>query len=456
MSPASGGPGSGSGSGPGRDRVPASTRALAAVLAVALVALVVLAGGPRFAPSTPEEGDIGIENGYAATDPLRVTTDDGFNASERRAVVLRTMARVEAIRGLEFRENVSAELISRAEYRNRTSGGSSESEAQRAWNEQVWEALFIVDEETSVQSAFDSVFGASVLGYYSGGDIVIVSDSATPTLDTRTLAHELVHALQGERGWLRSDRDTQDGQLARDGLVEGDANVVEARYSERCGGEWSCLTSPERGGTSGEFNRGLLLTILTPYVEGPRLAGYLRRDGWSAVDRAYDRLPETTEQVIHPEAYPDEEPASVTVPDRSGPAWRRFDVSPVADRVGEASIYAMFQSNGVLDDHPRYRYDHPLSAGWGGDAIVPYTNGSAGGYVWRTTWDTVADAEAFLEGYHELLRVHNATRDGSVWIVPASEPYADAFRVTREGATVTVVNAPTRDQLDEVHAPGES
>jgi len=397
---------------------------------------------------------IGVENGYAAGDSIAVSPGDGFNASERRAVLARTKARVEAIRGLEFTGDVDLRVISRAEYRNRSRG--NRSDAYRAWNNQVWEALFIVDEETDVADAFDSTLGAAVLGFYADGEIVIVSDSETPTIDTRTLAHELVHALQGERGWLRSDRATQDGQLARNGLVEGDANVVEARYEQRCGAEWDCVEPPERRDGGGRFNRGLLLTLLTPYVEGPDLIASLRERGWSAVDDAYDRLPETTEQVIHPENYPDEGPVPVTVADRSADEWRRFDLEPAADRVGEASIYAMFWANGVTGDHPQYRYDYPLSDGWGGDAVVPYTNGSAYGYVWRTVWDSPEDARSFHEGYRELLRNHNATRDGAVWVVPESDPYADAFRVTREGRAVTIVNAPTVGTLDAVHASSPS
>jgi len=433
---------------------------------VALAALVALAGCAQFAPSldpgsgsrADPGGTIGVEDGYAATDPIAVTPDDGFNRSERRAVLARTKARVEAIRGLEFTGAVSLRVISRAEYRNRSSGSGGESgtEAYRSWNNQVWEALFIVDEGTDVGEAFESAFGVAVLGFYADGEIVIVSDSETPTIDTRTLTHELVHALQGERGWLRSTRATQDGRLARSGLVEGDANYVQARYEERCGVEWTCLERPSRQGRAGEFNRGLLLTVLAPYVEGPDLVGSLRRRGWDAVDRAYGRLPETTEQVIHPEKYPDEEPMRVTVADRSSAEWRRFDVDPAADRVGEASIYAMFWANGVTGDHPQYRYDHPLSAGWDGDAVVPYTNGSAAGYVWRTVWDTERDAREFVEGYHELLRSHDATREGAVWVVPESDPYTDAFRVTRDGRTVTIVNAPTVGALADVHAPASS
>jgi hypothetical protein len=41
-----------------------------------------------------------------------------------------------------------------------------------------------------------------------------------------------------------------------------------------------------------------------------------------------------------------------------------------------------------------------------------------------------------------------------VYRIPEGGGYADAFRVRRNGSTVTVVNAPTVEELDRVHDPG--
>lgn len=212
----------------------------------------------------------------------------------------------------------------------------------------------------------------------------------------------------------------------------------------------------------------MFLTIFAPYAEGPRFVRALReRGGWAAVNDAYRQFPESTEQIIHPATYPDESPADVTVADRSGPDWDRFDLDPTADTVGEASIYAMFRANGQISRAPAYNYSHPLSAGWGGDAVVPYRtgngngggdsrgtgNGTSYGYVWKTVWDTPADAREFADGYRGVLEGHDATEvaDG-VYVVPDSDPFGDAFRVTRRGSTVVVVNAPTQADLADVHS----
>ncbi|MFB6205439.1 MAG: Hvo_1808 family surface protein [Haloglomus sp.] len=434
--------------------------------AVALAALLVLSGCSVGAPleggerGDPASDQLGWENGYWYDDSLSVTLDDGLNETERRRVVARTMARVERIRDLEFESRVPVEVITREQYREQRSGNGSDSRsAFNRWNNQVWEAIFIVDEDAHVSETLDSVFSSSVQGYYSPSkdEIVVVSGTETPTIDRATLSHELTHALQDQHFGLGASRDTQDGQLAADGLVEGDANYVEAAYERRCReGQWSCLDRPERGGGGGggTFNRGLFTTVYAPYAAGPGYIDELRsRGGWDAVDAAYDQYPTSTEQVIHPERYPDDEPARVTLPDRSGADWRRFDVDPVYDTVGEASIYAMFWANGQLEDHAHYNYSHPLSTGWDGDRVVPYRNGDEYGYVWRTVWDSPAEAREFAEGYRTLLRSHDAeARGDGVYVVPESDPYADAFHVSRSGDTVTVVNAPTVGQLDAVHA----
>ncbi|UPM42386.1 Hvo_1808 family surface protein [Halocatena salina] len=399
--------------------------------------------------------DLGQEGGYSATDELDVTTDDGLNESERESVVHRTMARIEVIRGLEFDRDVSVRVISRAEYREQRNQFGLSSTNETEWTEQVWEALFLVDESTNATEAISDVYRGSVLGYYSEEDIVIVSDSDTPRIDPYTLAHELTHALQDQQLTLNVRDETQDAQLATNGLIEGDANAVEYEYRRRCEGSWSCLPRPVQPSDRSDRNQGVYTTISMPYVKGPAFIEALsERGGWETVNDAYESLPESTEQIIHPTRYPDESPESVRIADRSAEQWQRFTASPGTETVGEASIYTMFRTNGVIPapQNGRENYSHPMSTGWAGDRLVPYNNTDGqNGYVWKTKWDTERDAKQFVDGYERLLEQHNASAVDGTHRLPESDPYADAFRVTREGRTVTIVNAPTADELDRIH-----
>jgi len=431
--------------------------------ALALVALLALAGcaPPVSGPGRPDPAidRLGYENGSWHDDPLQVTTADGLNESEREAVLARTMARVEEIRGLEFRESVSLEVISRAEYLDRR-GDRGSGGAEELWNNQVWEALLLVGEDNNVSDAFGSTLSTTVQGYYSGGDIVIVSDSPTPTIDRRTLAHELVHALQDQHHSFGGNPEFQDRQLAHRGVTEGDANYVQRLYEQRCGSEWDCLDRPERTGSGGgPFNFGVFLTIFTPYAAGPGFVEQVRdRDGWRGVDALYGQFPESTEQVIHPERYPDERPVDVAVADRSNARWNRFDLDrPATDTVGEAAIYAMVWANGQVQQDGRspYQYDHPLSDGWAGDQVVPYRNGDRFGYVWVTAWDSPAEAREFLAAYRQILANRSTRRHSAgVYVLPESDPFGDAFRVQRRGDRVRIVNGPSVAALDGIHDSG--
>ena len=427
---------------------------------------------------TPSADRLGWEAGYSATDPLAVDASDGLNASELNATVARTMARVETIRDLEFTEPVPVEVVSRQEFRERDVTFVERRDPRVT--EAFWEALFLVGEAENATTAIDDVFGGGVVGYYTpsdGGRIVLVSDDASPRVDTGTLAHELVHALQDQHFDRSYDRDSFDGRVGAQGLTEGDPVAVERAYRARCAGEWSCLPG-RRGGGNGAAaiarHPGVYLAFVQPYVTGPGFVEALRnRSGgdWTAVNEAYAEPPAASEQVIHPGSYPEGRPVAVTVPDRSGPNWTRVG----RDTVGEAGVHVSFWANGFVDrpdDEISTDYRDPLSAGWDGDALVVYTaseatgsadaggqatasqaNGSLG-YVWRLEWENETEAREFKRAYETMLRLrHGARLVASDTYLAEDGPFADAFRVTRTGETVTVVNAPSVTELREVHAP---
>jgi hypothetical protein len=428
--------------------------------ALALLALVALAGcnAPVDGEGRPDPvfDRIGWEAGHWYDDPIRISTGDGLNERERAAVVARAMARIEHLRGKEFREPVPVDVISREAYSERYGGGGGRDR----FDDQVYEALLLVGENSSTADDRGQALDASVQGFYSSrsGEIVLVSDSATPTVDRSTLVHELVHALQHQQLSLGVATETQDARRAQLSVIEGEANNLQTMYADRCGRAWDCIDRPARqgggGGGNSDLNVGLFLTIYAPYATGPGFVEAIRdRGGWAAVDALYEQFPTSTEQVIHPEAYPDAEPVSVTVADRSTDEWNRYDRDPPGDRAGEAAIYAMLWANGAVDVQGRavYDYESRYSAGWAGDRIVPYRNGGRGGYVWASRWDTTADAREFVRAYRAILGSRASQRSAqNVYVLPDSDPFGDAFRVTRDGRRVRIVNGPTVGALSAI------
>lgn len=419
---------------------------------------------PTTAPTTEPADDpssvLGRENGVWYNDTLPITPSDGFNRTEIELVRDRTMARIEVIRGHEFTENVSIEIRSRAEYRN----SSAFSFPEDRWRDLFWEAAFIVEENESSAEALTELYGSSVAGFYTDGRIVIVAeDPDAVSLDRGTLVHELQHALQDQAlGLSVGQQGPRDERFAGTSVTEGDANYVMDRYQERCEGNWSCIPQPsdDDGSTFRSFNRGLFAAIWVPYSDGPTFVeARYDRGGWDAVDAAFESPPISTEQVIHPERYPDETPVVVRVEDRSSGEWRRLDRTGV---FGEATLFAMLWSNQVIpsahvrSDDRRWNYSHPATDGWGGDRFVAYTNGTDYGYVFESVWDTERDAREFHEAYVDLLQENGGTEVRSgVYRTANWSGFEDAFRIERHGKRVVVVNAPTVEALDGVHAPTE-
>ena len=157
--------------------------------------------------------------------------------------------------------------------------------------------------------------------------------------------------------------------------------------------------------------RALRESLVFPYEQGSEWATRLyRQGGWDTVSQAFTKLPQSTEQILHPEKYfAYESPVKVVLPDlRSllGPSWKRIDY----DVNGEWSYYL------ILDQFLKSSAESKrASAGWGGDRYAVY-EGPAGDIfiVQSTTWDTEEDAREFFEAYtyRTDLRYPDSTKTG--------------------------------------------
>jgi len=446
------------------------------------------------APPDPEEDVLGWENGYWYNESIDIDRSDGLNDSELDKVVARSMARVEYVRELEFEETVPVEVISREEYQS-DDGNYTPSTADRLHQNTKWEATFFVNESTDAIATQQANRGATVGGFYSPTEdrIVIISENATsPKLDEITLSQELFHALQDQK-WntLNYFGNTTERNNAYNGIIEGDGNYVDYLYEQRCNEEWDCLLPSENGGGGGgaDINFGIYFVSFQPYSNGPAFVQEIREEGgWEAVNDVYDNPPASSEQVIHPEKYPDETPSEVTVEHDPQNGWEVLDMGE--DSVdyavfGEAGIASMVyyptfeatqanqaltevtvpyqsffntDSQGNVADINPYTYDFEASEGWDGDKLYPYVNDESAetnetAYVWKTQWDSEEDAQEFASMYQTILESKGGERaDGlqNTWRIPDGNEFGDAFWVQQDGTTVMIVNAPTQDDLQDV------
>ncbi|MFB6138123.1 MAG: Hvo_1808 family surface protein [Halobacteriaceae archaeon] len=462
-------------------------RVVVAVLAALALALAGCAAptpddlSTRNAPPDPARDVLGWEGGYWHNETLALDVADGLNETERDAVVTRAMARVEAIRRMEFDRDVPVTVESRAAFRERIQGGTSTGgpSPARIQTDVSLEALFLVGESASGAAEESATTAQTVVGYYLPGEdrIVLVSERAAPDVRESVLAHELVHALQFRTFEMGYNASTREARNARNAVVEGEARYVDYLYRQRCGRSWTCVVPPERSATPGNGgdggpHPGIAILNYFPYSDGPAFVRAQREQGgWAAVRALHGALPASTEQVITPRLYGVDEPTAVRVPDRSSAAWDRLGTDGPGVSLGMPGITAMLAYT-AYDDHNAssvlaptaifeaperaaldpLNYNSSYAAGWDGDRLRVYRDGERRGYVWRLAWDSPAEAREFARGYRRVLAHWGGRRvAGDTWVLDRGR-FADAFRLTVRGETVTVVNAPTRGALAGVHA----
>ncbi|HEV2905108.1 MAG TPA: hypothetical protein VGW32_08680, partial [Pyrinomonadaceae bacterium] len=225
------------------------------------------------------------------------------------------------------------------------------------------------------------------------------------------MAHELVHALQDQHFNLRRFEQWPDGdsdaQLAAHALIEGDATLAMSQYVMknplRALGFLKSIS--QSGMASEELNkapRALRETLLFPYQEGMTWARVVHQyGGWSNVSKSFTNLPQSTEQILHPEKYfVNEAPVTVSLPDirtSLGRGWRRIE----SDVNGEWSLYL------ILDQFLKSSPDSKrAAAGWGGDRYAVYENQRGQVvYVSVSAWDTEKDAREFFDAYVKRTRL---------------------------------------------------
>jgi hypothetical protein len=253
----------------------------------------------------------------------------------------------------------------------------------------------------------------SISSYYVAQEeqiSIVTGRGPTTPEDELGLVHALVNALQDNRYDLETltpCRDTTDASLALRALVEGDAVLVTALYAGIESGNDETervarlVVAAEAPGYSQlEDSEAMARLRLFPYLDGARLVEELYEvGGWSGVERAYARVPCSTEQVLHPDIYLEREAAQdVAVPDLGatlGESW----VASRRDTLGELIIGLHLASN--LDDDG-YAWD--AASGWAGDSLAVWEHTKETGRLvaWRTAWDSLEDARSFESAYARM------------------------------------------------------
>jgi hypothetical protein len=378
--------------------------------------------------------------------------DDGGEEHAARPLrpgpIERIADRVERERGLEFtREPVAVQVTpSQARREGVESLDEDYPPARRRADAELLVLLGLLPPGTDLGEAAASTYGDGVAGYYDprSGRLRIVkgAQTANRVLYEMTVAHELDHALEDQRFGFELERLAagDDAALAYTALIEGSATVLMYRYvehrfgaEETFGGLAASAFQP-----TGNLPPFLMAQLLFPYTAGEAFVARLlevARGDWTVVDAALRvRPPDSTEQVMHPQAYLEgDEPARVSL---SGPVvalgddWRPLRRTTL----GEWATGRLLARAGGTSSAD-------AAAGWGGDRAALLGRGDDRALVVRWTWDTGRDADEFaraLRAWGDEGLPGSGRAGSDAWRTPSG-----AAALHRTGDTVTLVLAPS-------------
>ena len=333
--------------------------------------------------------------------------------TEHQGTWTRIEQNVSQIRGLQPLEPVYPDLLSRSELQRR-----------------ILEDDYFYDEESArmdvlVLHAFDFVplsfdlytesrryLGNSIAGFYNyvTKEFVIVSDNdEMDVFNEWTYAHEFMHALQDQHYDLSQINAAPIGfeqQLAFSSLAEGEAELLQVLYLEL--GYFTQAQLVEiysdyyfdvykiKAQAPTHLPQVLINAFWFPYTTGYQfVASLYQQQGWAGVNAAWENVPQTSEQILHPERYLDGDlPSAVILPDLHSLLGKGYERTH-HDTFGE------FYLREYLGQQLTPAEVDLAATGWGGDQFAVYWNEDSQqvAMMLTTVWDSAIDAEEFRLAY---------------------------------------------------------
>jgi hypothetical protein len=242
------------------------------------------------------------------------------------------------------------------------------------------------------------LYTEQVAGFYDPDSATLFGvEGADRTQLRLVLAHELIHALQGQHLPLDSildARENNDRLSAAQAILEGQATL--ASLDVLAPGQdvaqnpqfWELYREQVRQQQSSMpvFRRAPLVlreTLIFPYLQGAEFMHWWESQGPDSLPYGA-RMPVSTEQVLHPDRYGrGDAPVPIAFPTEPEVVYE--------DVLGESEIRVILATLAGSDE-----VQTVVPIGWGGDRYRLYEPADGPALIWYVVWDDTRSAERFL------------------------------------------------------------
>ncbi|MFZ0547199.1 MAG: hypothetical protein WAM60_17260 [Candidatus Promineifilaceae bacterium] len=402
------------------------------------------------------------EGATISTEPITVKVVDRQLLAEYAPIFAEIEANVTEMRGLAPLKSVEPNLLTESELRQRLAAGFFYTQEEAHRDVLVLYAFDFTQRSFDLYNLTYRYLGENIAGFYDPQTeefVVLSNDDEIDPLEKLYYAHEFMHALQDQHFQLDLLTDANQGYesgMAVRALAEGEATLVQELYVD-----YGYLTQNDiidifnvlvniRPEESTDYYPLVLSNSFSfAYTTGYDFAATIfNRNGWQGLNNAWENVPQSTEQIIHPDRYfSGDAPVEVSLPllDRTlGAGWQQV----------EEAVLGEFYLREYLGQRLRFDEVETAATGWGGDRFTVYWNEESDEIVLvlRNVWDTLVDSNQFVTGYGDYADLRFGTQrlsqpDGATcW---HSIDYVCLYQV---GGETLVVRAPSLEMVTEIAA----
>lgn len=318
-------------------------------------------------------------------------------------------APVERAAGLRFRTPPRSALRSREQVRAYLIAKLDEElpPARMRGLETAYRLFGLLPDSLALHALLLDLYAEQVAGYYDPDSATLFGVAGADRAQLRlVLAHEMVHALQGQYLPLDSilkSTASNDRLTAAQAILEGQATLASIEVLApgqdvaRSPEFWEMYRDQVREQQSAMpvFARAPLVVreaLIFPYLDGAEFMNWWRTAGPKDTLPYGPRMPVSTEQILHPDRYArGDAPVPLAFSPDSGVIYE--------DVLGENEIRVLLAALAGSDE-----VQTVVPIGWGGDRFRVYDAPGGPALVWYVVWDDQRSADRFLRSAGPALR----------------------------------------------------